>query len=129
MKMPKLKVVGVCSGKCGQEVAAGPSNSSAGPHPFKGKPCSGIGYSFRSTRLVVETDQEATEVATFLVNNKWACFDQPWEGGRHSMACGDGERCHELRAKHGHALAIYWLDRSNQLSESEGAEGSDTVTL
>ncbi len=128
MKMPKLKVVGICSGRCGQEVTADPSNSSAGPHPFKGKPCSGIGYSFQSTRLVVETDQEATEVATFLAKDTTVCFDQP-SSRTHSMNCRDGEWCHDLRAKLGRALAVYYLDRRGRPSAQEGTGSDDTVKL
>lgn len=125
MKVPKLKVVGVCGGKCGQEVASA-SGLSADFHLFNDQSCSGVGYSFRSTRLVVETDQEAMEVAMFLTNDTTVCFDQPWSR-THSMNCGDGERCHALRARLGRALAVYYIEQYNRPSAPEGTEGDDTA--
>lgn len=117
MKVPRLKTVGMCSGKCKQEVEAAEGETHACEHLFGNQRCNGSHMSFSNARLVIQTIGEADTVARFLLEDRTICFAQPWADS-HSMVCGDGRNCHELRAKLGRALAAYHISQRERLAAS-----------
>ncbi|MDE1919586.1 MAG: hypothetical protein KGH56_02685 [Patescibacteria group bacterium] len=110
MKIPKLKTVGICTGRCRKEVEveASPFYRVARDHDFRGKKCSGSDYSVTNARFVIQTQEEALQVAAFLKNDKARCLERPL-GGYHAMDCGDGDRCQKTRQKLASAFASYYL--------------------
>lgn len=119
MHVPKLKIVGTCSG-CRQEVEVCPDDpysSAARNHRFQGQLCGGSDYSLLNTRYIIETEEEATAVATFLRDDIRVCLESMMG---HSLACGDGRHCQETRQELSSAFAIYYLaNHGNKAGEDD----------
>ena len=112
MRIPVFRIVGTCS-QCNQvvPVKADSCCSAALEHLHEGKRCPGSDYSVVNPYSVILTPEEALAVATFLRDDTGACLiNGPGHGHNHSLACGDGEDCDEIRRDLAHALAVYYLD-------------------
>lgn len=109
MRIPQLKVVGeCCSCKQSVEVPPGSFCTAASAHKHNGTLCSGSGYSVWNTQFVIQTPEEAHEVALFLKEDRHeVCLSRPRAG--HSLSCNDGRQCSETRQKLANALATYYL--------------------
>lgn len=107
MRTVKLTRSGFC-GNC--EIWLEMKDSSGGlpTHNMKGgqEKCTSSGYSPLGCRYVIKTRKEALEVAGFLQNDTGYCLVRD----RHSIACGDGDRCNAERRMLAEALSTYCLE-------------------
>jgi len=119
MRIPKLKVVGICN-ECKREVdiKTGSLCNAACTHKFRGQKCRGSDYSVQNTRFVIRTEGEARQVAVFFRNNTGGCLDG---GSGHSMACGDGRDCEETLGKLAREFASYYLAQQGQKAVTKKA--------
>lgn len=79
-----------------------------------GKKCRNSHYSYDELEYFVETTEEAIALAEFIKEDKGECLDR---GGMHSINCGDGDDCEEIRRLLSKALAEYVLAQTTSTSE------------
>jgi hypothetical protein len=72
-----------------------------------GKTCPDAHFSYWELKYELENETEAREMAQMIVDDKGNCL---YGGGRHSMNCGDGDRCESERLRRSIALAHYMLN-------------------
>ncbi len=73
--------------------------------------CNGSGMSPRNTLYLIESHEQALNMAELIARDTDVCLDL-WMSStpsNHSMACGDGRRCQAERARRSQALAQYVL--------------------
>jgi len=111
MNIPNLTKLGSCS-SCKQLLTLFPKTSWIPEHTQPGSStiCSGSHYSPDRVEYLIQTDEEARQVAEFFKNDGAThCLDSY---GLHSMACGNGRRCAEIRGLLAKAFAKYYLKQN-----------------
>jgi hypothetical protein len=100
-----LATEGLCS-VCDQWVALVPSQQKLVDHEVDGAPCANTGFGAKAFRYKIESADDAQKLAQVIAEDDGACLSN-LHG--HSLACGDGSRCHATRRKLAQALARFML--------------------
>jgi len=110
MPIPKLTKLGFCD-RCERwlELENGanwlPSHETKGTDSAK---CHNSRYSPSEKKYLVKTGEEAQLLAEFIKNDKGHCLHG--YGSRHSLTCGDGRDCAQVRLGLAQALAVFYLE-------------------
>src|SRR3989344_8625592 len=106
MKFPQLNQVGECS-ECKETYGLIKIVLvwSIPEHSYKRKPCRGSSMSAANMRLRILSHRESLEVANFVKQDDGRCLILL----SHSLACGDGDRCHAIRRNLARSMAEYYL--------------------
>jgi|SRR3989344_176709 len=106
MKVPRLNQIGECW-ECEKTYRLNEHELlwSIPEHLYKQKLCKGSHMSARNMRPTILSHRESLEVANFVKQDDGRCLVLQ----SHSLACGDGDRCHAIRRNIARAMAEYYL--------------------
>lgn len=116
MRTPKLEEAGYCSKCCDWfELTA---NNSLPIHQKKDGEgeCSNSHYSPSRNKYLIRTSEDARIVAEFIRDDVGGCLDHGFVNlddrlpKRHSINCGDGDKCDAKRLQFAQALATFYLE-------------------
>jgi len=80
-------------------------------HRLRGKKCPNSGYCPIEQKILLENEDDVIRMAIIISKDDNTCLDDVKGVGAHTLNCGDGEECDEIRHRRAKAIAEWVLTK------------------